>query len=90
VRLYVAAALLYGQAMWLVTETSPWAAVAVSALGLIALLVKVGIEAGEHSAALEEAKDAAEASEAMERRLVALEAAVETQKRQQALSKLVG
>jgi hypothetical protein len=89
-RLYVAAALLWGQAMWLIAEASPWAAVGASALGLVALLVKVAVEVGEHSAALVEAKDAAEASETMERRLVALEAAVETQKRQQALSKLVG
>lgn len=89
-KLYVAAALLYGQAMWLITQASPWAAVAASGLGLVALLVKVGVEAGEHSAALEEAKDRADWLDVMEKRVAALESAVETQKRQQALSKLAG
>lgn len=89
-RLCVAAALLYGQAMWLITEASPWAAVGASALGLVALLVKVAVEAGEHSAAIEDAKDAGDWREVAERRLAALETTVETQRRQQALNKLAG
>lgn len=89
-RLYVAAALLYGQAMWLIAEASPWAAVGASALGLVALLVKVAVEAGEHSAALEDVKDRADWLDVMEKRVSSLESAVETQRRQQALARLEG
>jgi hypothetical protein len=88
VRLYVAAALLYGQAMALLALRSPWAAVAASGLGLCALLAKVALEVGEIAAAVEEAKDAVERAESAERRLEAIESKVEALSRAAALSRI--
>jgi hypothetical protein len=88
VKLGMVAVLLYAQTLGLIALGNPWAAVATSALALVALLVRMVLEVKGHAATLEDAKDAADAGEALERRLVALEAVVESQKRQHALSRL--